>query len=68
MEEILSSLLENYGFIGIILAYFLYEDHKDREQTRMALREMQEALSIDRERIAAGETKIKNLEREVFRK
>ena len=68
MEEILSSLLENYGFIGIILAYFLYEDHKDREQTRSALREMQEALSIDRERIAMGETKIKNLEREVFKK
>lgn len=51
--------LMQYGPLGIISAYFLYQDYLDRKSNREHLQKMTEAISGHETRICLLEEKIK---------
>lgn len=68
MEEIVKALLSDYGLIGIFVAYFMHNDYIDRRAHRQTLESIRDELTQKEVEITEIKTKVKSLEKEVFKK
>lgn len=54
MDKIIEYLM-SYGSLGVVTAYFLYNDYKDRENHRQFMVELMRKVDSHSERISALE-------------
>lgn len=74
MEKLLERIFTEYGIIGVVIACLLYmnilrlkSDLKDREANRKFLSEIAEMMRYQEAEIKVHATKIKHIEKEVFK-